>query len=57
MKQEKSITGTNAEIVNERARLLNIFCVRMTELKYLYYGEEFSAIFIRSKETEIVKVI
>lgn len=48
--------GSNQDTVNERSRLLTIFCIRMTELKYLYYSEEFVAIFLRSKEADVAKV-
>lgn len=52
---EKSVS-TGQDIVTERIRLLNIFCMKMIQIKHLYYSEEFQDIFLRSTNPDITKV-
>ncbi|CAD8181275.1 unnamed protein product [Paramecium octaurelia] len=53
---EKSVS-TGTEIIIERTRLLNIFCMKMMQIKHLYYSEEFYDIFLRSTSPDINKQI
>ncbi|CAD8084704.1 unnamed protein product [Paramecium primaurelia] len=53
---EKSVS-TGTEIIIERTRLLNIFCMKMMQIKHLYYSEEFYDIFLRSTNPDINKQI
>ncbi|CAD8166047.1 unnamed protein product [Paramecium octaurelia] len=53
---EKSVS-TGSEIIMERTRLLNIFCMKMMQIKHLYYSEEFYDIFLRSTNPDINKQI
>ena len=38
---EKSVNPSGEELL-ERVRLLNIFVMKMAQIKYLYYSEEFA---------------
>ncbi|CAD8167674.1 unnamed protein product [Paramecium pentaurelia] len=51
---EKSVS-TGSEIIIERTRLLNIFCMKMMQIKHLYYSEEFYDIFLRSTNPDLNK--
>ncbi|CAD8098308.1 unnamed protein product [Paramecium sonneborni] len=53
---EKSVNA-GSDIILERTRLLNIFCMKMMQIKHLYYSEEFYDIFLRSTNQEISKQI
>ncbi|KAM3132832.1 hypothetical protein pb186bvf_014980 [Paramecium bursaria] len=52
---EKQIGSMTIETTNERVRLLNIFCMKMTQIKHLYYTDEFANIFLRSGNVDISK--
>ncbi|CAD8098919.1 unnamed protein product [Paramecium sonneborni] len=53
---EKSVNA-GSEIIVERIRLLNIFCMKIMQIKHLYYSEEFYEIFLRSTNPDINKQI
>lgn len=44
------------EAIIERVRLLNIFVMKMTQIRHLYYSEEFATVFLRSLNPDIAKV-
>lgn len=43
------------EAIIERVRLLNIFVMKMTQIRHLYYSEEFATVFLRSLNPDIAK--
>ncbi|CAK84820.1 unnamed protein product (macronuclear) [Paramecium tetraurelia] len=49
-------SGNDAEIVQIRKRLMEIFLNVLTELPYIYYSEDIQQLFLRSTNTEINKV-
>lgn len=52
---KKILNKNEAAFVEERRRLLELFCIKLSHLKHLWYSEEFQ-IFLRSTNPEIDKV-
>ncbi|CAD8206419.1 unnamed protein product [Paramecium pentaurelia] len=53
---DKLVNPTGDQLL-ERVRLLNIFVMKMAQIKYLYYSEEFVQVFLRSTQLDVCKQI
>ncbi|CAD8159188.1 unnamed protein product [Paramecium octaurelia] len=53
---KKMFQGNDTKTASERLRFLKQFCNKMKLLPNLYYSQEFSQLFLRSKDKEIHKI-
>ena len=50
-------SGTEKKVVDDRLKFLNAFCNKISQLPHLFYSSEFNQIFLRSKESDVSKVL
>jgi hypothetical protein len=52
---KKILNKNEATFVEERRRLLEMFCLKLSQLKHLWYAEEFQ-VFLRTNSHDVEKV-